>query len=281
MKDIILVDEVTQSMMKHNPQEINSSYETAIATTLDKKGYCIRPCSGNKNITIAEYVASASKGDTFVQYIVPSGLYKNVYFEAKNFDKQYWEEYVNILTVFVTRLGGGSVVDVYYKTERNENVSNEATKNGFVFGALKGKTQTETSKITEESFEKLKHIEANNPKCSKKDIEQWIEQERIDVESLPKHLRDMIKIFLDKGRLESKCLDVEKIYTKTEEMIEKIMNLKVNVKTSWFNRLLRKSPIQLFEDIDAHIQDLQKTFKKVQIKKEIRIEAHFKHDGVI
>ncbi|BAM12501.1 hypothetical protein HCN_1291 [Helicobacter cinaedi PAGU611] len=45
MKDIILVDEVTQAGMKHNPCE---AYKTAIATTLDEEGYCIRPYSGYK-----------------------------------------------------------------------------------------------------------------------------------------------------------------------------------------------------------------------------------------
>lgn len=280
MKDIILVDEVTQSMIKHNPQEINPSYETAIATELDKNCY-IRPYSGNKsgqNITIAEYVAL--KRDTFAQYIVSSGLYKNVYFEAKNFDKQYWEEYVNILAAFVTILGGGSVLDVYCKTECIENVSDKNTKSGSLFGMLKGKTQTETSKTISNEKQHLKHLTANNPKCSKKDIEQWIEQEKINVDALPMHLRTLIKKFLAEECLEGEYSETERECATTMKMINKIKSLKIDANTSsWFKRL-RKPPFSPFKAINTHIESLQKTFKKVEIKKEIKVEAHFKHNGV-
>ncbi|BAM12500.1 hypothetical protein HCN_1290 [Helicobacter cinaedi PAGU611] len=74
--------------------------------------------SRGKIITLKEY--ADSKGETFAQYIVLSGLYKNVYFEADKFEEQYWGEYEKILERFVMKLGKGSIAEVFATKEERE-----------------------------------------------------------------------------------------------------------------------------------------------------------------
>lgn len=146
----------------------------------------------------------------------------------------------------------------------------------------KGNIQEEISHKKERSSKSRQSIQSFRSKCSKEEIKDWIDKERIDIDSLPTHLCNMIKEFLDSGQLHIIYKKEEK-FTQREE-IKKDKELEVDVGIPFFKRwlpFLSKKGFDPFQHIRAHIKYLQQELKKKELKKEVFIYVHLKHDGVI
>lgn len=163
-----------------------------------------------------------------------------------------------------------------------KSISKKNDKNVSIVEMAKGNIQEEISHKKERSSKSRQSIQSFRSKCSKEEIKDWIDKERIDIDSLPTHLCNMIKEFLDSGQLHIIYKKEEK-FTQREE-IKKDKELEVDVGIPFFKRwlpFLSKKGFDPFQHIRAHIKYLQQELKKKELKKEVFIYVHLKHDGVI
>ncbi|BAM12499.1 hypothetical protein HCN_1289 [Helicobacter cinaedi PAGU611] len=98
-----------------------------------------------------------------------------------------------------------------------KSISKKNDKNVSIVEMAKGNIQEEISHKKERSSKSRQSIQSFRSKCSKEEIKDWIDKERIDIDSLPTHLCNMIKEFLDSGQLHIIYKKEEK-FTQREEI---------------------------------------------------------------
>lgn len=268
----MLINKVTNAMLERNPSVKKGLEGFELMVEHDEKGkdFFFKPMSGNhanKLITLSEYPIQQS------QFLVPSGLYKDVYFDSKNFDEQYQDEYEYILKRFVAKLGKGSTSKVFKsKEEWNEYRASAKTS-----GEIDGGMLTDSARIGAESTSSNKEnnstkhtkeraLESFQPKCSKEDIKRWIEEERINIKALPQTLRLMFEEFLDKGCLQMVYSEKETIQTQSEHIEKKAKKVKAALEVKLYS-------------LSSQFEDVCEVASKKAIKLETYIHVHLKHNG--
>lgn len=158
MRQIMLVDRPTEISIKENNSSvllpiISNNGEFDIVSSLEQlESYYVKPFRGNSKgefVPLAKYIAQQPRD--FIKPLIPSELYKNVYFEAESFEQQYWEEHEMIAKQFVAKLGNGSSYKVAfskteledYKKEKESSIETQARVKVVEAGASTQSTATE------------------------------------------------------------------------------------------------------------------------------------------
>ena len=277
MKPIMLVDRPTEiSITENNPQakDIIAKDFDIVASLEQLEGYYVKSTSGNTKgelVPLAKY-ADLQNG-AMIKPLVPSELYKNVYFEAANFERQYWEEYEAIVRQFILKLGNGSSWKVCYNKDEFESYKKEQKTRaeiGGIYKVIGGEVKVDSSnKQSQESAEihsKEVNMASFQPKCSVDEIKRWLEQEKINVEALPSQLKTIIKEFLDRGCLQYRYEEKESISSSISATQESMLNIQAEVKTL---------PLSLQASLEHSIQNASTQSSKTEVY--LCIEC--KHDG--
>lgn len=279
MKKIMLVDKVTEIAIKEeNPSTkaiISNNREFDIVASLEQlEGYYVKPFSGNsrgKLVPMAQYIAL--QGGEFIKPLVPSELCENVYFEAANFEQQYWEEYEKIVRRFVAKLGNGSSYKVAfskkeledYKKEQDSSIEAQARVK-IVEAEASGKASEQESREASNIHTKEATATSLQPKCSVDDIKRWLEQEKINVEALPSQLGAIITEFLESGCLQYRYEEKESI-SRSISIIQKSMKE--------LQGSIESLPFRLAANFKRSIQEASTQSTKTEVY--LCIEC--KHDG--
>lgn len=251
MDTIVLVDGVTKSSLEENPK-IKERINFPIQQHKDcRKELFVKPARSNdknKLIPISEY-QKKEIGIEVLEMLVPSELYHNVYFNAKDYSEQYWDEFKRILEEFSVKIGGDSEVkffrneeeyskyrkDVGCKSETNVNVKPMGANGQDQFMSnleadSKMAYQSNQEKTIYNRSAKKSFLKSSQPKCSQEEIKKWIEEERINIDSLPVQLKVAIKDFLDKGYLDIEFHEREKISKEIHSVVKKSLEIGGSIK---------------------------------------------------
>ena len=234
MKNKILpVDFQTKIDMEENPEAtkpITQECDVIVVDDTSLKDIWVKTDKGTSPIKIK---------DATNMILAKSNLYKNRYYNLKNYNELYMEELIAIILDFALKMGAKHF-SVSYKKVETELSGQEicflqeanSVKSG-IKGNVEIGTETNTSKTSETKHdiqEEHKNLKDNIP-LSKEKLKKWIENENIDLNALPSFLGRYIKQYLVVGKVSGDISRTENLNISLQEnaKFQAKINIGINI----------------------------------------------------
>lgn len=158
------------------------------------------------------------------QILAKSNLYKNRYYTLENYNELYMDDLSGIILAFALRMGAKEYSIEYFEAQEeyfNNNFSAEQNADIKANGIgvnQKGGLDIETQKIKQEAqktYEKHEKIESN--KMNKEELGEWIKDEKLDIDALPRFLGEYIKRYLECGKVAGTITKEEELTKNLQE----------------------------------------------------------------
>ena len=171
--------------------------------------------------------------------LAKSNLYKNRYYDLKNYNELYMEELIAIILNFALKMGAKHF-SVSYKKVETELSRQEICflqEANLVKSGIEGKveigTEANTSKTSETKHdiqEEHKNLKNNIP-LSKEELQEWIRDEDIDINALPGFLGSYIKQYLAVGKISGDITRTENLNISLQEnaKFQAKINIGINI----------------------------------------------------
>ena len=234
MKNKILpVDFQTKIDMEENPEAtkpITQECDVIVVDDTSLKDIWVKTDKGTSPAKI-EY------GTNII--LAKSNLYKNRYYDLKNYNELYMEELIAMILDFSLKMGAKHFSVSYKKVEtelsRQEICFLQEAKLGKsgIEGNVKSSTETNTSKTSEtihDIQEEHKNLKNNIP-LSKEELQEWIRDEDIDINALPGFLGSYIKQYLAVGKISGDITRTENLNISLQEnaKFQAKINIGINI----------------------------------------------------
>ena len=230
---ILPVDYQTKIDMEENPEAIKPITQECKVMVID-------------DVALNDIWVKTDKGTSpaKIEYgtniiLAKSNLYKNRYYDLKNYNELYMEELIAIILDFALKMGAKhfsvsfkkvenklSEQEVHLLQEANPSKSGVTGEENLNFKNNISKT-SKTRQVIQEEHKNLK----NNIPLSKEELQEWIRDEDIDINALPAFLGSYIKQYLAVGKVSGDITRTENLNISLQEnaKFQAKINIGINI----------------------------------------------------
>lgn len=237
-QEILVLDYDTKKLFEKNPQDtepLTQGYEIILKDDSEFGDYLVKRNSNQipiKNLPENENL-----------YLVHSGLRNNLFFPLKDFQILYRDEIKAVLFALAMKMGVKSYEFEFYEEEINLEERRKRLKTGVGGSFKKISAEAKASIEKKENSDEKRFAEKlvkgnfpNNKAVSKEKLQQFIDEENINLNALPPEFAGLIRCYDGTSQIGGNLEQTEKLTTSLQKSAKFLVDMSLNVGVADFLR---------------------------------------------